>query len=591
MRRGRFKWVSSPLQAYPKQSEPQLLWTRRAASTTLGLVDFIQEPPSLGNQFDDDSLLQEYLARQLPPEVLARHTEEYRHLGDLGGGALLEAQLADRENEPVLQNWDGWGNRVDLVTVSPLWERAKLLTAEHGFVACAYEQEDGAFSRLHQFTLNSLVQSSLDVWSCPLAMTDGAARTLLESGNASLIERAMPRLTSRDPATAWTSGQWMTEKTGGSDVGTSLARAVEQDGSWQLFGTKWFTSATTSEMALTLARPEGNPDGGRGLALFYLETRNAAGALNGITIHRLKDKLGTRKVPTAELKMDGCAATLVYGKTNGVRNITPMLNVTRTWNAMAAVWGMRRGIALARDFSARRQAFGATLDQKPLHRDTLAQMQATYEAAFHLAWHCAGLMGRIEADAATEADRALSRVLTPIAKLTTGRQGVSVASETLECFGGAGYVEDTGLPRLLADAQVLPIWEGTTNVLSLDTLRALNTEGTFEALEEAVRGGCRAATDASLAAPAAQAIAHLDRAKTWFAENKTDADALEAGARRFALALGQSFQISSLCAHAQWALDNGKGGRASAAARRFALDLQGDLQSPDSRDSQLLATG
>jgi acyl-CoA dehydrogenase len=554
-------------------------------------VGFTQEPPSLGNQFDDDSLLREHLERQLPPDVLARHTEEYRHLGALGGGALLEAQLADRENEPQLQNWDAWGNRVDAITLSPLWERARVLTAEHGFVACAYEQKDGAFSRLHQFALNSLVQASLDVWSCPLAMTDGAARTLLESGNKDLVDRALPHLTSRDPDSAWTSGQWMTEKTGGSDVGRSLSRAVEQDGNWRLFGTKWFTSATTSEMALTLARPEGNPDGGRGLALFYLETRDASGALNGITIRRLKDKLGTRKVPTAELQLDGSVATLVCGPADGIRNIAPMLNVTRTWNAMAAVWGMRRGIALARDFAARRAAFGSTLDQKPLHRDTLAQMQANYEAAFHLAWHCVGLLGRMETGSATAADRALARVLTPIAKLTTARQAVAHASETLECFGGAGYVEDTGLPRLLADSQVLPIWEGTTNVLSLDTLRALSTEGTFEALEAAVRGSCLAATDPSLAAPAAHAIAHLDQAKAWFGENATDANLLEAGARRFAMALGHSFQLSCLCAHAQWALDNGKGGRAAAAARRFALDHQGGLGGPDLKDSQLLATG
>jgi len=554
-------------------------------------VDFIQEPPCLGNQFDDDSLLREHLEAKLPPEVLARHTEEYRHLGALGGGTLLEAQLTDRENEPLLQTWDAWGNRVDAITLSPLWERAKVLTAEHGFVACAYEQEEGVFSRLHQFALNSLVQASLDVWSCPLAMTDGAARTLLESGNTDLIDRALPRLTSRDPTTSWTSGQWMTEKTGGSDVGRSLSRAVEQNGSWKLFGNKGVTAATTSEMALTLARPEKNPEGGRGLALFYLETRDASGALNGLTIRRLKDKLGTRKVPTAELQLEGCVASLVCGTGNGVRNIAPMLNVTRTWNAMAAVWGMRRGIALARDFATRRTAFGSTLDQKPLHRDTLAQMQASYEAAFHLAWHCVGLLGRLETDSASDADRALARVLTPIAKLTTARQAVTLASETLECFGGAGYVEDTGLPRLLADAQVLPIWEGTTNVLSLDTLRALATEGTLEALEEAVRRGCQSATDASLAAPAAQSIAAFNQAKDWLARHATTAEGQEAGARRLALALGRSFQLSGLCAHAQWALDHGKGGRAAAAARRFAQDQKGSLGGPDPKDSQLLATG
>src|SRR5688500_15893659 len=132
------------------------------------------------------------------------------------------------------------------------------------------------------------------------------------SNNPQLIERAVGRLTSRDPAQAWTSGQWMTESTGGSDVGASLTRAErDESGQWRLFGKKWFTSAITSQMALTLARPAGNGPGGGGLAMFYVETRNPDGGLNGIRVERLKDKLGTRKVPTAELLLEGARAELV----------------------------------------------------------------------------------------------------------------------------------------------------------------------------------------------------------------------------------------------------------------------------------------
>src|SRR5207253_2488334 len=150
---------------------------------------------------------------------------------------------------------------------------------------------------------------------------------------------------------------------------------------YRLYGTKWFTSATTSQMALTLARPEGNPAGGRGLALFFVEVRDAQGAMNGISINRLKDKLGTRKVPTAELTLDGTIALPVCGTTDGIRNISPMLNVTRTWNAVGALAGMRRGIALARDYARRRVQFGSALADKPLHTDTLAHMQAEFEGA------------------------------------------------------------------------------------------------------------------------------------------------------------------------------------------------------------------
>ena len=554
-------------------------------------MDFNQSPPEIGNQYDDDALLKEYLERQLGSGLLEKKIEQYRHLGELGGGALYRAQLDDRPNEPVLNGWDAWGNRIDQVTLTPLWERAKELTAEHGLIAAAYEQEHGAQSRIHQFASNYLIQASLDMWSCPLAMTDGAARTLLISGNTELIERAVGRLTSRNPETAWTSGQWMTEKTGGSDVGSCLSRATESDGQWKLYGTKWFTSATTSEMALTLARPENNPDGGRGLALFYVETRDEAGKLNGIHIHRLKDKLGTRKVPTAELQLEGTLATPVCGLQNGTRNIAPMLNTTRTWNAMAAVWGMRRGVALARDFAGKRRAFGALLSEKPLHQDTLAGMQAQFEAAFHLAWRCVSLAGRLETGEADETEEVLARILTPIAKLTTARQAVALASETLECFGGAGYIEDTGLPRLLADAQVLSIWEGTTNVLSLDVLSSLAGESHLAILTDEIHSRCEEVSHPDLLQCTEIAMAATSWASEWLRENQGHPVSLESGARRFALTLGHAIELSHLASHAQWALKNSKGPRAGAAARRFAQEMAGAVAGPSVEDTMILATG
>src|SRR5690606_36700923 len=149
-----------------------------------------------------------------------------------------------------------------------------------------------------------------DVYTCPLEKSDGAARALLGSGEGETNVRALPRLTSRGAAQEWTSGLWMTDTTGGSDVGGSLNRAVRgEDGTWRIYGKKWFTSAVTSQMALTLARPEGNGPGGSGLAMFYVVTRDAEGRLNGIRVERLKDKLCTRKVPTAELYLDGTLPT------------------------------------------------------------------------------------------------------------------------------------------------------------------------------------------------------------------------------------------------------------------------------------------
>ncbi len=431
-------------------------------------MSFVQAPPQLGNQYAADRALRRLLAHALPVEVLRDIEPSLAAMGELAGGELYRLQLADRDNEPKHTAWDAWGNRIDRVEVSPLWRVAERIAVEHGLVATAYEHKHGLHSRLHQFALAYLFSPSADLYGCPLAMTDGAARVLLGSGSENLIKHALPHLTARDPGQFWTCGQWMTESTGGSDVGLSETTARNEGGQWRLYGRKWFASAITSQMALTLARPEGNPAGGKGLALFYVETRDANGRPNNIFINRLKDKLGTRKVPTAELELNGAPAELVMGKHDGIRNIAPLLNITRTWNSVTAASFMRRGLALARDYAQRRVAFGTALARKPLHVDTLAGLEAEFSGALHFAFFVVELLGRSEAGRASEQQTGLLRVLTPLAKLTTAKQAVAVASEVIEAFGGAGYVEDSGLPLLLRDAQVLPIWEGTTNVLALD---------------------------------------------------------------------------------------------------------------------------
>ncbi len=551
---------------------------------------FLQSPPVLGNQYDDDPLLGDYLDRHFAGAARARVGDELRALGELAGGELYQQQLAELRIDPVHTAWDAWGNRVDRIDVSPLWVRAQALAARHGMVAAGYEPTHGALARVHQFAVVHVLGPSLDVYTCPLAMTDGAARTLRDSGNQALIDHAGARLISRDPDLMWTSGQWMTERTGGSDVSTTETVARQDAGGWRLWGTKWFTSATTSQMALTLARPDGNPAGSRGLALFYVELRDGAGRLRQLEVNRLKDKLGTRKVPTAELSLLGTPATPVGALSEGVRAITPMLSITRSWNAIAAIGLMRRGLALARDYARRRHAFGALLIDKPLHVDTLAALEAEYAGAFLLAFRVTELLGKHEHGLASDEDDRLWRALTPIAKLTTGKQAVAVTSEAIECCGGAGYVEDTGLPRVLADAQVLPIWEGTTNVLSLDTLRALAKGGSLEAIAAEVEAQVRGATDPGLAAPVAAARAALGHAGAWIAGALTDSARLEAGARRFALTLGRTLELAYLCGHAQWCLDHGRGPRAAAAARRFALAGVDQIRAEiDGADSRLLA--
>jgi len=549
---------------------------------------FTQAAPPLGNQYRDDRLLRSWLRRALAPDVARSIEAELDELGAVAGGELYSLQIADRLNEPVLKQWDAWGNRVDEVEVSPLWREAERLAVKHGLVATAYERALGRFARLAQFAKVYLFHPSSDGYTCPLAMSDGAARTLLESGNRALIDRAVPHLLSRDLARFWTSGQWMTESIGGADVGHSETLAVSDGRQWRLYGRKWFTSAVSSQMALTLARPQGNPSGGQGLATFYLEVRDAGGQLNGIRVDRLQDKLGTRKVPTAELTLDGTQAQLVGQSTDGTRAIEPMLAVTRLWNSVCAVSCMRRGLALARAYAAQREAFGRPLLNLPLHADTLAGLEAETWGAFLMTFLLVELNGRADCGEIDEEQRALLRLLTPLTKLVTGRQAVSVVSEALESLGGAGYLEDTGLPQLLRDTQALPIRDGTTNVLSLDALLRSDLDEGLAALMGRASACLRAVSEPRLAAAARQAVAAMERAALWLGSGQ-DPQVLQAGARRLALTLARSLQLALLCEHAQWLIDRERDGRGMAAALRFSW-LPVDLmhQVDPALDRQLL---
>src|SRR6185312_3001212 len=337
------------------------------------------------------------------------------------------------------------------------------------------------------------------------------------------------------------SGQWMTERTGGSDVSSTSTEARPQGGGWRLYGTKWFTSATTSEIAVTLAK---DSEAGGKLSLFLLELRDSAGELNDIFVHRLKDKLGTWALPTAELSLQGTPAVRVGEPGKGVKQIATVLNITRLYNASSAVSYMRRGVALAADYAGKRRAFGKLLMDQPLHRETLAELEAEYVGALHLVLHLAALLGKSETGKAAASDEMLLRLLTPIAKLYTAKQSIAVASEVLECFGGAGYVEDTGLPRLLRDCQVLSIWEGTTNVLSLDVLRVLEKPAALDAYAADVSVRIGKMQDEALAPYRAQIARGLQTVRDWLRTTAADRDALERGARRLAFSLARIYVAS-----------------------------------------------
>ncbi|NXD87959.1 ACD11 dehydrogenase, partial [Halcyon senegalensis] len=438
-----------------------------------------QEQPETGNQYLEDAFLRSYLKAHLPPKVLEEVDQDLERFGNRLLTQVKPLGWECELNPPVFQQYDAWGRRVDRIVTSSAWRRLKEIAAEEGLIAEAYERRYSNWSRLHQTVKLYLFSSFSGGFNCPLAMTDGAAKVIESLGIPGSLKNAFDRLTSRDPKKFWTSGQWMTERRGGSDVanGTETVARKQPDGTYRLYGFKWFTSAADSDVTLTLARVEDAEgqvkQGSSGLSLFFLKVRDEEGKLNSIQVQRLKDKLGTRQMATAELWLAGAAAELISAEGRGVASISNMLNITRIHNVLCAVASMRRMINLSREYARRRVAFGKLLKDHPLHMQTLARMEVETRGAFLLFMEIVRLLGLVETNMASEQDQLLLRLLIPVAKLYTGKQASAVVIEAMESFGGQGYMEDTGLPVIVRDSLVLSIWEGTTNILSLDVLRSL----------------------------------------------------------------------------------------------------------------------
>jgi alkylation response protein AidB-like acyl-CoA dehydrogenase len=483
------------------------------------------------NTWQADCDLQGLLKAWLRPATLEWADSALNEMGR-AAAAELQAWGDGCESQPAqLRQFDGWGNRVDDVIYPDAWRQIAGVAARSGLVSLPYEPEPlakfGAEVRIVQAALCYLFAPSTATYLCPVAMTDGAARVLADAGSSTDWQAAFTHLTSRDPASAWTSGQWMTERQGGSDVGANAVSASREGDHWCLRGQKFFCSNIGSEIALVLARPDGAPAGTRGLALFLVPRDLEDGRRNAYRIDRLKDKLGTRAMATGEVTLDGALATLVGEEGRGFAQMTAMLNITRLHNAITAAATMRRALMLASAYARQRKAFGRTLAQHPLHQEVLREISEAANGALYLTMRLAQLLGRIETGGATSQETAVFRLGIALAKLYTAKQAVAAVSESIECFGGQGYLEDTGLPRLLRDAQVLPIWEGTTSVLALDVLRVLRKTDALEAM---------LAEFERLNAPGREPAIDLARQLI-----RNEPETAERGARRLATALAESW--------------------------------------------------
>jgi alkylation response protein AidB-like acyl-CoA dehydrogenase len=322
---------------------------------------------------------------------------------------------------------------------------------------------------------------------CPVSMTDSLTRTLRKFGDPALVERHLPALTSQDLDGLAQGAMFMTEQGAGSDVGaTAVVARPQDDGTWTLHGEKWFCSNADADLAMVLARPEGASAGLKGVGLFLLPRVLPDGTPNAYRIVRLKDKLGTRSMASGEIRLEGAVAWAVGDLGSGFRQMADMINNSRLSNGVRAAGLMRRAATEALFVAHNRVAFGRKIAEMPLMRRQLQKILLPAEQARSMMFQTADALRR--ADAGEDGAYALLRILTPLIKFRACRDARKVAGDAMEVRGGCGYIEEFSDARVLRDAHLGSIWEGTSNVVALDVLRAAEREGSLDALCRHVRG-------------------------------------------------------------------------------------------------------
>ncbi|HSR71932.1 MAG TPA: acyl-CoA dehydrogenase family protein [Kiloniellales bacterium] len=417
------------------------------------------------NVYDLDRNLQALLARRAP-DLAERHGAR---LSDFGAwvGEALEAQAAysDRHAPPRLEAYGPEGEPRSRVILNSDYVTCHQEAYRRGAVGLAYGPE--AAPHLLSFAMGYLLSQADISIHCPVTMTGALAHVLARHAPAALSASYLPELTRMDGASA-SGGTWATELHGGSDVGATTTEAVPDGEAWRLTGLKWFASNAGCGLALATARPRGAPDGGAGLGCYLVPATLPDGSENAIRVRRLKDKLGTRALPTGEIELDGAWALEVAGPPAGLKVMLEALGYSRIHNAVAGCAVQRRALLESLCWAYRREAFGRRLTEFPMVRDSLLDLTAELEASCALAFE-AGLA--FDAALADESRRPWLRLVTALAKERTATQGVEAARQSLELVGGNGYTEDWPSARLYRDAMVLPVWEGPGNIQALELLR------------------------------------------------------------------------------------------------------------------------
>jgi acyl-CoA dehydrogenase len=446
-----------------------------AMPTTRGLNFYLEDPN-----------LAFVCSTVLGRDDLERAGPHLTEMGRLAGGELdALAAEADR-NPPVLRAWDEAGRRIDEIVCHPAYVAMERIAFERFGLAAMSHREGvlgwpGRVPHVVKYALSYLFAQSEFGLLCPVSVTDSTSRMLRWFASEELKAAYLPRLTAIDLGGLWQGAQWMSEKTGGSDVGaaTTIARQ-DADGTWRLYGDKWFCSVANAGAALTLARPEGAPAGTRGLGMFLVPKRLPDGTRNAWTINRLKDKFGSRSMATGEVTFSGAVAHVVGDLARGFRQMMEMVNVSRLSNAMRAAGIMRRSLLESLVHARHRAAFGSALFDLPQMRRDLLEMLLDAEAGASVILNAAAMLDR--ADAGSAEDRKLVRMTTPLAKYWLTARARVVAGTAMNVRGGNGYIEEWVNARLVRDGYLGAIWEGSTNVVALDVQRAILRDGCLPAL-------------------------------------------------------------------------------------------------------------
>lgn len=437
------------------------------------------------NLWRADPTMAQLLRLHLPGPLLAHLAPHLDRLGGLAGDALdALAGEADR-NPPVLHHRDRRGRDRQWIEKHPAYrEMERIAFAEYGLAAMTHKAGVLGWPEplppMAKYALTFLFVQAEFGLCCPVSMTDSLTATLVRHGDPALVARYLPGLIATDLDTLTQGAMFMTEQAGGSDVGRIETVARRDGDGWRLWGEKWFCSNADAGLAMVLARTEGAEPGLKGLSLFLMPRIAGDGSDNRYRIVRLKDKLGTRDMASGEIRLEGAEAHLVGAPGRGFVQMADMINLSRLSNGVRAAGLMRRAMFEALHVARHRVAFGRPIIELPLMRRQLLKMLLPVEAARTMVFATAAAMEA--ADRGDEAAGRRLRILTPLLKFRACRDARRVAGDAMEVRGGCGYVEEWSDARLLRDAHLGSIWEGTSNVVALDVIRAIRRSDAAAAL-------------------------------------------------------------------------------------------------------------